>query len=41
MIKKNVSAASKILFNAKINAQGLIDLDSKIKPKSIKITTHF
>ena len=35
MKKENIIAASKILFNAKINAQGLIDLNSKVKPKNI------
>ena len=35
MKKENVIAASKILFNAKLNAQQLIDLNTKIKPKNI------
>tara|TARA_B100000029_G_scaffold409025_1_gene410468 strand:+ start:204 stop:1001 length:798 start_codon:yes stop_codon:yes gene_type:complete len=35
MKKENVIAASKILFNAKINAQGLIDLNPTLKPKNI------
>ena len=35
MKKEHLTSASKILFNAKLNAQGLIDLDYKIKPKNI------
>ena len=41
MKKENVIAASKILFNAKINSKGLLDLNSKIisnKDKSLKLT---